>query len=112
MSTVLFCFFSCVSAKASAAVNMPWGFVFPKNDKMQIKKIDYTVYTKVLLNETYSDAVGTLNERDVKVLLAQESFVHSEKSQSTPGAERNRVASLQMLQRLNPVFGMKLGVPF
>ena len=111
MSTVFF-FLSCVSTKASVAVNMPWGFLFPKNNKMQIKKIVYTVYTKVILNETYSDIVGTLSERDVKVLLAQESFVHSEKSESTPGAERGRVASLQMLQRLNPVFGMKLGVPF
>ena len=35
-----------------------------------------------------------------------------EKSQSTLGAEGGRVASLQMPQRLNPVFGKKLGVPF
>ena len=46
-------------------MNMPWGFLFRKNDKIQLKKIDYTVYTKVILNETYSDTVGSFNERDV-----------------------------------------------
>ena len=66
----------------------------------------------MILNETYSETVGTFSERDVKVLLTQESFVHLEKSQSTPGAEEGRVASLQMSQRLNPVMGEKLGVPF
>ena len=62
-------FFSCVSTKAPPAANMPWGFLFRKNDKVQIKKIDYKVYTKVILNETYSETIGTFNERDVKVLL-------------------------------------------
>ena len=75
---------------------MPWGFLFRKNDKIQIKKIDYPLYTKVILNETYSETVGTLSEWDVKVLLTQEGFLHLEKSQSTPGAEGGRVASLQM----------------
>ena len=87
-------------------------FFSVKNDKIQIKKTDYTVCTKVISNETYSETIGTFSEWDVKVLLTQESFVHLEKSQSTPGAEGGRVASLQMPQRLNPVFGKKLGVPF
>ena len=47
-----------------------------------------------------------------KFLLVQGSFVQLEKSQSTPGAEGARVTSLKMPQRLNPVFGNKLGVPF
>ena len=38
--------------------------------------------------------------------------MHLEKNQSTPGAERGRVASLQMPQRLKPVIGEKLGAPF
>ena len=66
----------------------------------------------MILNETYSETIGTFSERDVKVLLTQESFVHLEKNQSTPGAEGGRVASLQMTQRLNPVIWEKLGVPF
>ena len=45
-------FFSFVSTKAPPAANMPWGFIFRKNDKLQIKKVGYTVYTKVILNET------------------------------------------------------------
>ena len=89
-------FFSCVNTKATPAENMSWGFLFRKNDKMEIKKIDYTLYTKVILNETYSETVGTLSEWDVKVLLTQEGFLHLEKIQSTPGAEGGRVASLQM----------------
>ena len=38
--------------------------------------------------------------------------MYLEKNQSTPGAEGGRVASLQIPQRLNPVFGKKLVVPF
>ena len=76
-----------MSTKAPPAANMPWGFLFRKNDKVQIKKIDYKVYTKVILNETYSETIGTFNERDTKVLLTQESFVHLKKNQSTSGAE-------------------------
>ena len=66
----------------------------------------------MIINETYSDTVDAFSERSVKVLLAQENFVHLERSQSTPGAEGSRMASLQMPQRLNPVFGKKFGVLF
>ena len=45
---------------------MPWGFFFLKNDE--------------ILNETYSDTVGTFSEWDLKVLSTQESFAHLEKS--------------------------------
>ena len=38
--------------------------------------------------------------------------MHLEKSQSTPGAEGGRQASLQIAQILNFVFGKKVGVPF
>ena len=34
---------------------------FCKNEKIQFK-IDYTVYTKMILNETYSGTIGTLGE--------------------------------------------------
>ena len=79
--------------------------------RYKLKNRLYSIY-KSDIDETYSEIVGTFSERDVKVLLTQEGFVHLEKSQSTPGAEGGRVASLQMLQRLNPVVGEKLGVPF
>ena len=32
----------------------------------------------MILNETYSDTIGTISEWDVKVLLTQESFAHLE----------------------------------
>ena len=54
-------FFSCVSTEAPPAANVPWGFLLRKNEKMQFK-IDYTAYTKMILNETYSDTIGTLGE--------------------------------------------------
>ena len=54
-------FFSCVSTKALPVANMPRGFLFRKNEKIQFKT-DYTVYTKIILNETYSDTTGTLGE--------------------------------------------------
>ena len=60
----------------------------------------------------YSDTIDTLIEWDVKFLLAQENLEQLEKNRSTPGAEGGKAASLQMLQRLNPVLGKKLGVPF
>ena len=53
-------FFSCVITKAPPVANMPWGFLFRKNEKIQY--IQCTVYTKMILNETYSDTIGTLGE--------------------------------------------------
>ena len=64
------------------------------------------------MNETYSETVRTFNEWGVNALVAQESCVYLEKSQSTPGAEGGREASLQITQMLNLVFGKKVGVPF
>ena len=87
-------FFSCVSTKASPAANMPWGFLFRKNEKMQFK-VDYIVYTKIILNETYSDTIGTLDEWGVQVLLTQESFVQLEKSQSAPLPARKEIKILK-----------------
>ena len=72
-------------------------------------KINYTVYKIVALNfeQTYSATVGTFNEWGVSALVEKESFVCLEKSQSTPGAEWGREASLQITQMLNLVSGEK-----
>ena len=64
------------------------------------------------MNQTYSETVGTFIESGVNVLVTQESFVYVEKSQSTPGAEGRREASLQLMQMLNLVFGKGVGVLF
>ena len=87
-------FFSCVSTKAPPGENMPWGFLFRKNEKTQFK-IDYIVYTKIILNETYSDTIGTLGEWGVQVLLTQESFVQLGKSQSAPFPPRKEIKILK-----------------
>ena len=84
---------------------MPWGFLFSKNGKIQIKKLVYTLYAKMISNETYFETISKFSEWDVNVLLTQESFVHLEKSQSTPEAEGRRVDSLQMQHRPNSVIG-------
>ena len=39
-------------------------------------------------------------------------FVYLQKSQSIPGAEWDRVASLQIAQMLNLKFGKRVSVPF
>ena len=56
--------------------------------------------------------MGIFNEWDDNALATRESFAYLEKSQSTPGADGGREASLQIAQILNPVFGKKLSVPF
>ena len=108
-------FFFLYGLSARPSANMPWDFFSVKMIRYKIKT-NYAICTIVavikLLNQTYSEIVGTFNEWGVNALMTQESFLYLEKSQSISGAEGGREASLQIAQMLNLVFGKKVGVPF
>ena len=54
-------FFMCEQKGSPSGQDAVGTSFFCKNEKIQFK-IDYTVYTKMILNETYSGTIGTLGE--------------------------------------------------
>ena len=72
-------------------------------------KINYTVYTIMALNFLIEHILKKLVHLMNRVSML---FVYLQKSQSIPGAEWDREASLQIAQMLNLKFGKRVSVPF